>query len=173
MKKQAIVGIVLIVVGVAGLLFVGSAWRAHGGAPWWGPQGPWSGGPMMRGFGRHHMFGPGWGPGGGPGRRWGGAQVLPPVAGARTIDIVATESTCQPAEVSIKTGEAVNIRLVNQGVTPHSLVLPQQRIWLFAPPGQSVTSGVKTDQPGEYTFFCGAPGNRQAQTTTGRIVVTP
>jgi uncharacterized cupredoxin-like copper-binding protein len=98
--------------------------------------------------------------------------MLPPVAGARTIDIVAAGSACQPAEVSVKSGEAVNIRLVNQGATPYGLVLPWQRVWLFAQPGQSVTSGLRTDQPGQYTFFCGAPGNPQAR-TTGLFTVTP
>ena len=160
MKRQAVIGIILIVIGVAGLLFVGRA--SWGGEPRdWGLHR----GPMMRGFGPRAMPGPWAGPG-------GRGRVLPPTAGARTIDIVATDSSCQPAEVSIKSGETVNLRLVNQGAAPHGLVMSQQGVRLFAPPGQSVTSGIETGQPGEYRFFCGAPRQRQAG-TIGRIIVTP
>ncbi len=160
MRRQAVIGILLIVVGVAGLLFLGRA-------SWGGEPGDWRWhrGPMMRGFGRGVVPGP-----------WAGAgarnRLLPPAAGARTVDIVATDSSCQPAEVSIRTGESVNIRLVNQGATPHGFVIPQQGVRLFAPAGQSVTSGVRTDQSGEYTFFCGIPRQR-GDGTVGRIIVTP
>lgn len=160
MQRQAVIGIILIVIGVAGLLFVGRASWGEEPGDW-----RWNRGPMMRGFGRGVVPGPWAGPG-------GRGRVLPPAAGARTIEIVATDSACQPAEVSIKTGETVNIRLVNQGAAPHGLVMPQQGVWLLAPPGQSVTSGIKTDQSGEYRFFCGAPRQREAG-TIGRIIVTP
>ncbi len=160
MQRRAVIGIVLIVIGVAGLFFVGRA-------SWGGEPGDWRvhRGPMMRGFGPRGIPGPWAGPG-------GRGRVIPPAAGARTVDIVATDSACQPAEVSIKTGEAVNIRLVNQGAAVHGLLMPQQGIRLFAPPGQSVTSGMKTDQPGEYGFFCGAPRQGRAG-TVGRVIVTP
>jgi len=160
-------GIVLIAAGVGGLLVSGVAgWTqtdegSPGGQGWWG----WPHGPMMRGFGRHHMFGPWSAPG-------PGGQTLPPVAGARTVDIVATDFAFNPAEVRVKAGEVVNLRVVNQGVTVHDLVIPFEGIWLIAPPGQTVISGFRSDVPGEYAFFCSVPGHREAG-MVGRIVVTP
>ena len=165
MKRQTTVGIVLIVIGIVGLLFVGaSGWGGRDG-DWW----RWHGGPMMRGFGRYPMHGPWWGPGRGPGA---GGQVLPPVAGARTIDVVATDFSFKPSEISVKVGEVANLRLVNQGVTVHDLVVPAQGIWLVVPAGQSVTTGFRTDRAGQYEFFCSVPGHIEAG-MTGKIVVTP
>ncbi len=168
MRRQATVGIVLIVIGIVGLLLVGasgfgaSGWRERDDTWWRGHHGP-----MMRGFGRYPIYGPWSGPGWGPGA---GGQVLPPVAGARTVDIVATDFSFKPAEVSVKVGEVVNLRLANQGVTVHDLVVPGQGIWLVVPAGRSATTGFRTDRAGEYEFFCSVPGHREAG-MIGRITV--
>ncbi|MDR7486077.1 MAG: cupredoxin domain-containing protein [Armatimonadota bacterium] len=160
-------GLVLMAIGVGGLVVSGiTGWTQTdegwpGGWGWWG----WPHGPMMPGFGRHHMFGPWSAPG--PGR-----GALPPVAGARTVDVVATDFAFNPAEVRIRAGEVVNLRLVNQGVTAHDLVVPSQGIWLVAPTGRTAVSGFRSDVPGEYEFFCSVPGHREAG-MVGRIVVTP
>ena len=161
MDNRLRLGVILIAIGLAGLLFLGGI---SGGAPG-GPGWRRHHGPMMRGFGGPHMYRP-WGrPGAGP-------QQLPPVAGARTIDIVATDFSSKPAEVSVKVGEVVNLRLINQGVTVHDIVVPAQGIWIVTPAGQSVASGIRFDRPGEYEFFCSVPGHREAG-MIGRIVVTP
>jgi plastocyanin len=151
------VGIALIAVGLVGLLVLGvSSWD---GAPWPRPHGP-----MMRGFGRHPMFDrlP-------PGAR---ELTLPPVAGARIVEVAATDFSFRPAEITVKAGEVINLRLVNQGVAAHDLVIPAVGIWLLAAPGQSMTGGVTFDRPGEYEFFCSVPGHRDVG-MIGRIVVTP
>ncbi|OFX29312.1 MAG: hypothetical protein A2Z07_08965 [Armatimonadetes bacterium RBG_16_67_12] len=157
-RTSFIAGIILIAVGVAGLFFAGGPGR------WGGENESWEGfhGPMMRGFGGHHMFGP-----------WSGqGRVLPPVAGARTIDIAATDFAFKPSEITVKAGEAVNIRLVNQGTVVHDLMLPGFGIHFLAPVGQSVTTGFRADRPGQYVFFCGIPGHREAG-MTGKVIVAP
>jgi uncharacterized cupredoxin-like copper-binding protein len=120
---------------------------------------------MMRGFGGHHMR-----------DRWTGPGVrgsaLPPVAGARTIEIVATDFVFKPSEITVKAGEVVNLSLVNQGTTVHDLLIPGHGLHLMAPPGQTAVSGFKPVRPGEYVFLCGIPGHREAG-MFGRIVVTP
>ncbi len=157
MRNPFRAGIVLIVIGLVGLLVLGAL-------GWDGPRGPWPHGPMMRGFGRHPMFGyPR------PGAR---ELTRPPVAGARIVEIVATDFSFRPAEVTVKAGEVVNLQLVNQGVAAHDLVLPALGIWLLAAPGQSVTSGATYDRPGEYEFYCSLPGHRDVG-MIGRIIVTP
>ena len=90
--RQLIAGIVLMVAGVAGLIAIAPAlWYGEEGAVMPGPMMP---GPRPRGFGEHHMIGP----------RWGGGP-LPPVAGARTVDIVATDFAFTPSEITLKAGE--------------------------------------------------------------------
>ncbi|MDQ7858793.1 MAG: cupredoxin domain-containing protein [Armatimonadota bacterium] len=169
MSRQTTWGIALIVAGMVGLavlsaLVGGDAWApfASDGGPdaweWRGPMGP--------GFGGPHMGPWMWRRGG-----LGGGQI-PPVAGARTVEIVATDFAFQPAEVTVRAGEAVNIRLVNRGVTAHDLLVPALEVWIVAPPGRSATSGLRLDQPGTYAFFCSVPGHREAG-MVGRLVVTP
>lgn len=151
-----IVGIALIAAGVAGMLLFPGAMVWRNGDDWPG----WQGGPMRPDYGPH-MPGP-----------WAWLGRLPPIAGARTIDIVATDFAFKPNEITMKVGEAVNLRLVNQGVTVHDLVAPTLWMWLIAPVGQSVMSGFKAEQQGEYEFFCSVPGHREAG-MVGRLVVTP
>lgn len=156
-RTSLIAGIILIAVGVAGLFFTGGAGR------WGGESESWTEfhGPMMRGSGRHHMSGP-----------WSGQdRVLPPAAGAQTIEIVARDFTYDPAEITVRAGEAVNIRVVNQGTVVHDLMIPGTGIHFMVPVGQSVTSGFKVNRPGVYEFFCGIPGHREAG-MFGKITVT-
>lgn len=145
-RTGVIVGLILIAAGVGGL------------AAGWG-LGWWSAGEC------HHIYGP-WSQ---PGAR---SRVLPPVAGARTIEVEAADFAFSPAEITVKAGEVVNLALVNRGVTVHDLVIPAYRIWLVAPAGQSSTTGFRALRPGEYEFYCSVPGHREAG-MVGRIVVTP
>jgi plastocyanin len=162
---RLIAGAVLIAVGLAGLLLVGRLGWVDGGAQFWGGHWPPGGGPWMHGFGGRHMFGP-WGR---PGVRSG---ILPPVAGARTIEIEATDFAFRPAEIGMRAGEVVNLTVVNRGTTVHDLVVPAAGVWLVVPVGRSVTTGFRADRPGEYEFYCSVPGHREAG-MTGKIVVTP
>lgn len=105
--------------------------------------------------------------------RWGGpgGGVLPPFAGARTIEIVARDFTYNPSEITVRAGEAVNIQVVNQGTVVHDLMIPGIGIHFMVPVGQSATSGFKVNRPGAYEFFCGIPGPREAG-MIGKITVT-
>ncbi|MGQ0550058.1 MAG: cupredoxin domain-containing protein [Armatimonadota bacterium] len=144
MQNRLRLGVLLIAIGILGLLILSGLSWGWGGTDWW----RWHHGPLMRG------------------------EVLPPIAGARTIDIVAGDFSFKPAEITIKAGEVVNLKLVNQGVTVHDLVVPAQGIWMVVPPEQSTTSGFRSDLQGEYQFFCSVPGHREAG-MVGRIVVSP
>jgi hypothetical protein len=173
-RKRLIAGIVLIAVGAAGLVLVGSRARAYDDDSWGGPGGPMMRGPMMRGpMGRgpgmdgYGPFGMG-GRGGRPGVRGG---VLPPVAGARTIEVEATDGGVKPNQISVKEDEAVNIALVNRGTATHVLIIPGFGIRLAAEPGQTSTTGFEARRSGQYRFFAGVPG-RSENFAAGRIVVT-
>ncbi len=161
MRNRMVWGVVLIVVGIIGLLCVGRAeWGGARGSGW-----GWHRGPMMPGFGRYQMRGPwGW-----QGR---GAWALPPVAGARTVEIVATDFSFSPIEIPVKAGEVVNLNLANKGNTVHDITVPSLRVRLVALPGQTVAGAIRADRPGTYEFFCSIPGHRESG-MVGRIVVTP
>lgn len=174
MQRQGIVGIVLIAAGVLGLLFAGGpGWGGPGwdGPGWKGRSGWWDcyHGSMMRGYWRHPMHGPWSGPWSGPGRA---GQALPPVAGARTIDLAAGDFAFKPAEITVKAGETVNLQLINQGAVIHDLYLTAGGLWVVAQPGQTATAGIRFDRPGTYQFYCTVPGHAEAG-MVGRVVVTP
>lgn len=178
MRTRLIAGAVLIVVGVAGLVFVGGKARAYqDGEGWGGPmmQGPMMSGPMTGrpGMRRHMMDGFGgrgqFGPRGGPGARDRG---LPPIAGARVVEIAATDTACTPSDIPVKAGEAVNVTLANRGTTARYLVIPGDRIRLVVPPGQTATTGFTAAAAGDHEFYCGVPGRREGR-TVGRISVGP
>lgn len=157
MRDPLRLGMVLIAIGLVGLVVLGAS-------DWDDPRGPRPHGPMMRGFGRHPMFGD---------PRPGARELIPPpVAGARMVEVAATDFSFGPAEIAVKAGEVVNLRLVNQGVAAHDLVIPALGIWLLAAPGQSMITGVTFDRPGEYEFYCSVPGHRDVG-MIGRIVVAP
>jgi hypothetical protein len=162
-------GIALIVIGVAGLVATAVLVPRPWGADFADDGGPggWGGhrGPMMRGFGRYGAPGRGW-PGG------TGSRVLPLAENARTIDITMAETTCEPAQVALKTGERAALRFVNRANEARYLVVRGQGIWIVTQPGESVISGIRTDRQGEYAFFCGAIGQR-GTATSGRITVGP
>lgn len=162
MRNRLVWGIVLIVVGIVGLLCVGRL--GWGGTP--GPGWGWHRGPMMPGFGRYHMRGPwGW-----QGR---GAWALPPVAGARAVEIVATDFSFSPTEIPVKVGEVVNLSLANKDDdSVHDITVPGLRVRLVALPGQTVAGAIRADRPGTYEFFCSIPGHRESG-MVGRIVVAP
>jgi heme/copper-type cytochrome/quinol oxidase subunit 2 len=153
MHTRVIAGVVLIVVGVAGLAYIGSrVWSSGGNRAW--------GGPMVRG---PELPGP---------RHGARDRRLAPIAGARAVEIAATDTACTPSEISVKAGEAVNVTVANRGTTPRYLVIPGHRIRLMVPPGQTVTTGFTTTVVGKHEFYCGAPG-RPEDRTIGRITVTP
>lgn len=160
----AVAGIALIVVGLAGLATVGAAGWVWPDNDWlwqgWGPAKPWGGArpPAGRGFGR-------------PDRRpwWGGPTA--PIAGARAVQIVVTETAVTPQEIRVAPGEPVNLTLVNQTAAVRHLMLPSEGVVVTAPPGGQAAAGLQPAVPGEIPFFVGpSPGRAPI---SGRIVVAP
>lgn len=143
-RRLLIIGLALLAAGLIGMSLQASA----GG--WWGmPMGP-----MM-----------GW---------WEPAQTsteqAPPVAGAPTIEVEATEFAFQPDRLVIDAGGTVNLTLVNRGGLVHDLTIPELGIHLVATPGETTTTGLEVSKAGEYRMVCTVPGHAEAG-MIGLIVV--
>lgn len=135
-RRLLVAGLVLVAASLIGMSVTAPA----GG--WWGGM---HSGPMM-----------GW---------WGGganASSAPPVVGAGTISVEATEFRFDPDRVVVSTGEAVNLTLVNRGALLHDLTVPDLGLRLVAGPGETVTAGLAAQQPGEYRLLCTVPGHAEA-----------
>jgi hypothetical protein len=166
-SKTLWAGVALVAVGVLGMMALGAfAVRAHTARSY-----GYGGRPMPDRFeGRYDGYGPGARYGYRAGRGFGGA--LPPVEGARAVQITTTDAGCAPAEVNVKVGETVTVRFVNTSDGARALIIPGQRILIEAGAGQTVMTGLRTDRPGEFRFGCRAPGTRPAA-SAGRIVIAP
>jgi heme/copper-type cytochrome/quinol oxidase subunit 2 len=165
--KTLWIGIALVTVSLLGTVTLGAlVRRAHAGRPFGDRE------RAMRGRveGSYDGYGPGQRYGYRMGRGFGGA--IPPVEGARAVQITTTETGCAPGEISVKVEETVTVRFVNASNGERALIIPEQRILIQAGAGQTVLTGLRTDRAGEYRFGCRAPGTRPAA-PAGRIVVTP
>lgn len=143
-RRLLITGLALLAAGLIGM----SLQSPSGG--WWGMH-P---GPMM-----------GW---------WQTAdsdtQPTPPVAGAPTIEVEATDFAFQPDRLTIEADKTINLTLVNQGRLVHDLSIPELNLHLVARPGETTATALTVTQPGEYQMLCTVPGHANAG-MVGLVVV--
>lgn len=139
-RTLLIVGLTALVLGLVGLATGPSPWP--GGADgWW--SGRWAWGPhawMMGGQAVDHD------------------EPSPdPIPEAETIDVVAYDFGFQPSRIVVQAGEAINIRLENEGFFFHDLTIPELDFHLNVQPGETVVGGLAELPPGEYRFECTVP----------------
>ncbi len=84
-----------------------------------------------------------------------------PVAGAETIEVRAFDFGFEPARIVVPAGEAVNIRLTNEGFFFHDLTIPELDFHINARSGESVVGGLAELPPGEYRVECTVPGHAE------------
>lgn len=143
-RRLLITGLVLVAVGL-----IGMSLQAPAGG-WWGmPMGP-----MMGWWDPAHTS----------------TEQAPPVAGAPTIEVEATEFAFQPDRLVIDAAETINLTLVNRGGLVHDLSIPELDVHLVATPGETTTTGLEVSEAGEYRMVCTVPGHAEAG-MIGLIVV--
>ena len=146
---------VVLLIAVAGLTFLGS--DGHPAMPAIDGKGGLMGGMNMRGMNMGGMDG-------GGGHMHGGKVVQPdPVAtGARVIHVVASSFKLVPSSITVVTGENVAIELEATDTTHDFVVDGPPGHVVAAGAGETVTGGLRIDEPGEYVVYCSLPGHRQA-----------
>lgn len=146
-------GLVLIVIGVAGLTLTSIGWAA-------GPMG-WMAGPR----GMSSMYG--WMHG-----SVEGASAAPePSPGADEVRVAAREFSFAPSELNIPSGRTVNLVLANEGDLLHDIIIPSVGFRLTATSGATASGALTLTEPGRLEFFCSVPGHREAG-MSGTVVVT-
>ena len=93
--------------------------------------------------------------------------------GARTVEIEAGDLWFEPDSVEVTAGEAVNLRLVNEGEAFHDLTVPAADVVLGAEPGEQAVGAIELADPGRYEFYCSVPGHAQAGMRGTIVVATP
>jgi plastocyanin len=94
---------------------------------------------------------------------------------ARTIEVTAQEFKFEPAEIKVKAGELVEVKLTNKGKAPHNIAfeLPGGEVKLKNPikAGDSgVLSFTAPKKAGKYTVYCPV-GNHKDKGMTAQLVV--
>ena len=106
------------------------------------------------------------------GGAWTGGQSAPPaIADAREVTVTTDELRFSPSTITVKTGEAVNIVLVNSDDIVHDFTVPAFGIHVTLQPGQRTTIGMQPATAGSYPFLCTVAGHAQAG-MQGTIVVS-
>jgi uncharacterized cupredoxin-like copper-binding protein len=75
-------------------------------------------------------------------------------------------------EIHVRAGETVALRLDNTHGVPHSFDIDELDVHVAMPSGESALALFRPTIPGEYSYYCGIPGHRQAG-MVGKLIVEP
>jgi uncharacterized cupredoxin-like copper-binding protein len=99
-----------------------------------------------------------------------GGQVPPPVDGAPTVTVAATEFAFEPGHLRLRAGETVNLALDNRGGVFHTLTLSALDFELRTEGGTTASGALTPRAPGTFAYVCAVPGHEQAG-MRGTVVV--
>lgn len=145
--------VVSIVVALLAVIVLMISVGGGSGGGWWGPMGA----RMDDMMGRRAPDG-------------SGPAAIPD---AREITVAMTELEFDPATLEVTVGEPVNLTVINRGETFHDLTIRELDVQIGVDGGQSVTSGLEFDDPGEFPYHCSVPGHAAAGMRGTLIVLEP
>ncbi len=93
-------------------------------------------------------------------------------SGGNNVTITATDFKFDPATITAKAGETVNVTLVNKGSATHTFVLKDAGNFKISADAGQTAKGTFTapSQAGTYDFICDVPGHAD-QGMTGKLTV--
>lgn len=100
----------------------------------------------------------------------GGHAASPVPDGARTVAVRARSFSFVPAEITVRSGEAIAIELSSEDAEHDFVIDGLDAAHVSADTGETATGGFRAHAPGRVTFYCSVPGHREAG-MTGTLVV--
>ena len=103
-----------------------------------------------------------------------GTQTIPsqPPVSSRIIDITTRNWAFSPANISVRKGEKVTLRIIGEeGV--HGFAVPDFGINKTVRPGEVVSVDLPTDATGSYRFFCSVQCGQGHIDMNGEIIIEP
>ncbi len=87
------------------------------------------------------------------------------------IMVLGKEFSYDPAQLTLKAGQAATIVLKNTGSIEHDITVDDAKFKLTVPGGNTREKALKVDKPGTYEFYCSLPGHKSAG-MKGELTVT-
>ena len=101
--------------------------------------------------------------GGGDHAAHGGEESMAePVADAETIELSAVDIDYKPDTMTIPAGEPVNVAVTNDGEALHDFTLEEADIHFDVKSGETKTTSLTLDEPGQYKAYCSVAGHAEA-----------
>jgi len=91
-------------------------------------------------------------------------------AGAREVQVTATNWTFEPKEIRAKAGEKIKLTLMNSDGT-HGIAIPAFNVSLKPAPGTSDSTVFIADKKGTYPFFCNVRCGEGHREMKGTLIV--
>jgi uncharacterized cupredoxin-like copper-binding protein len=82
------------------------------------------------------------------------------------VNHLLTSVGFEPSKIAARTGEPIEVVLVNEGFIPHDFTLAEgvsQPITIKADGRQTARGTFTLERPGTYTFFCSVNGHAQVR----------
>ena len=98
-------------------------------------------------------------------------ETSPVADGAREIEVTASSFEFEPDEITVTAGEDVAIVLTSTDLL-HDFTVDGLDVHVAADADETVTGGLRADEPGEYTYYCTVAGHREAG-MEGTLIVEP
>jgi plastocyanin len=83
------------------------------------------------------------------------------IEGAAEKVVTASAFRFEPAQLTVRAGQPINIALTSTDIL-HDFTVQGQDFHLAADAGQTTAGGLTIDQPGTYTVYCSVTGHREA-----------
>ena len=80
---------------------------------------------------------------------------------ARTIEVTASSFEFDPAEITVAAGEDVAIELTSED-TEHDFTVDELDAHVAADADETVAGALRSEEPGEFTYYCSVDGHREA-----------
>ena len=92
-------------------------------------------------------------------------QLAEPVAGASEVAVTAVDIDFLPDTLQLTAGEPLNLTVTNEGEALHDFTLDASDVHLNVEPGDSRTTSLTVDEPGQYEAMCTVAGHAEAGMT--------
>ncbi len=90
--------------------------------------------------------------------------------GALEVTVTNTEFKFEPAEITARPGQTINLTLVNKGSIEHTWVLAAANVKVTVQPGQTGKQTFTAPAAGTYDILCDVAGHKEAG-MVGKLVV--